>query len=50
MLKNLFACMDGEKVLYTIGFYKKHAFRVYPNGYIGKANQQEKEIAKNFAK
>lgn len=45
MIKNLFACMDETTVLYTVGIYKNHVFRVYPDGRITKANTQEREIA-----
>lgn len=44
MIKNLFALMDGNRVLYTVGVYRGHAFRVYPDGCIGKANSQEQEL------
>lgn len=40
--------MGENTVLYTVGLFGSHAFRVYPNGYITRANQQEKEIAKKI--
>ena len=50
MTKNLFALMHENDVLYSIGIHKGHAFRVYPNGKIGKANNQEQELAIKFCK
>ena len=37
--------MDERKDGYTIGVYKNHVFREYPDGKIEKANNQEIEIA-----
>ena len=48
MKKGIFALMDEDKVLYTIGVYKNHVFREYPDGRIEKANDQEIEIAIKF--
>ena len=45
MKKGIFALMDEDKMLYTIGVYKNHVFREYPDGRIEKANDQEIEIA-----
>ena len=45
MKKGIFALMDEYKILYTIGVYKNHVFREYPDGRIEKANNQEIEIA-----
>ena len=45
MKKGIFALMYEDKVLYTIGVYKNHVFREYPDGRIEKANNQEIEIA-----
>ena len=45
MKKGIFALMDEDKVLYTIGVYKNYVFREYPDGRIEKANNQEIEIA-----
>ena len=45
MKKGIFALTDEDKVLYTIGVYKNHVFREYPDGRIEKANDQEIEIA-----
>ena len=44
MIKDLFALMDGNKVVYTIGAIRNHAFRVYPSGRIEAGNKQENEI------
>ena len=45
MKKGIFSFIDEDKVLYTIGVYKNHVFREYPDGRIEKANDQEIEIA-----
>lgn len=48
MKKGIFALMNEDKILYTIGVYKNHVFREYPDGRIEKANEQEAEIASKF--
>ena len=48
MKKGIFALMDEDKILYTIGVCKNHVFREYPDGRIEKANDQEIEIASKF--
>ena len=50
MKKNLFALINGDCIEYTIGIFKGHVFRIYPNGNITKANAQEEEIAKKYIK
>ena len=45
MYKNFYACMSEEDVEYFVGVYKWHAFRVYPDGKITKATEQERELA-----
>ena len=43
MKKGIFALMDEDKVLYTIGVYKNHVFREYPDGRIEKANDMAED-------
>lgn len=50
MIKNLFALMDEDRIVYTIGMYKGHVFRVYSDGRIEKANSQEQKLAIKFSK
>ena len=45
MYKDFYACMSEEDVVYFVGVYKWHAFRVYPDGKITKATEQEHELA-----
>lgn len=45
MYKDFYACMSEEDVEYFIGVYKWHAFRVYPDGKITKATEQEHDLA-----
>ena len=45
MYKDFYACMSEEDVVYFVGVYKWHAFRVYPDGKIAKATEQERELA-----
>lgn len=33
MEKGIFALMDEDKILYTIGVYKNHVFREYPDDF-----------------
>lgn len=50
MKKNVFACMMGDVVLYTVGIFRTHAFRIYPDGFITKANDQETLLALSYNK
>lgn len=50
MYKDFYACMSEEDVVYFVGVYKWHAFRVYPDGKIAKATEQERELAGNGLK
>jgi hypothetical protein len=45
MYKDFYACMSEEDVVYFVGVYKWHAFRVYPDEKITKATEQEGELA-----
>lgn len=45
MIKNIFACMDENTLVYTVGLYKNHAFRVFPDGTITRAEEQEQILA-----
>ena len=48
MRKNLVALMSSSSIIYTLGELRGHAFRLYPDGTIGKADEQEKEIINNI--
>lgn len=48
MKKGLFALMDGDELIYTVGVFKGHGFREYPDGRIEAANEQEVQILRNF--
>lgn len=40
--------MDECEIIYTIGIFRGHVFREYPNGRIEKANEEENRILKKF--
>ena len=40
--------MDGDKLIYTVGVFKGHGFREYPDGRIEAANEQEIQILRKF--
>lgn len=46
MKKRLFALMSGDTVEYTIGIFRDHVFREYPDGRIEKANDQDVKAAR----
>lgn len=48
MKKGLFALMDGNEIIYTVGCFRGHGFREYPNGKIEAANEQEVQILRKF--
>ena len=39
--------MSGDEALYDVMSYKGHVFRLYPDGQIGKADEQERMLATN---
>ena len=43
-MKEICALQDGNTILYVVGVYHGHVFRKYPDGHLGKANAQEREI------
>lgn len=45
MQKNLVALIDENDIIYTLGFFRGHCFREYPDGKIMPADVQEINIA-----
>ena len=48
MKKGLVALMNEKEIVYTLGIFRGHCFREYPDGKIEAANEQEIKIVKGF--
>lgn len=48
MKKGLVALMDEDEIVYTLGIFRGHCFREYPDGKIEAADEQEIQIVKRF--
>lgn len=48
MKKGLVALVNENEIVYTLGIFRGHCFREYPDGKIEAADEQEIQLLKKF--